>query len=61
MSRILGDPARDLVILGEGNTSARADGNTFFVKASGKELGTADENSLGVRPLFQDKRFVLLA
>ncbi|RPJ05928.1 MAG: class II aldolase [Deltaproteobacteria bacterium] len=45
MSRSLGDPARGLVILGEGNTSARADEKTFFVKASGKELGTADENS----------------
>jgi rhamnose utilization protein RhaD (predicted bifunctional aldolase and dehydrogenase) len=45
MSRSLGDPARNLVILGEGNTSAKADENTFFVKASGKELRTADENS----------------
>jgi len=45
MSRSLGDPARDLVILGEGNTSAKADEKTFFVKASGKELRTADENS----------------
>jgi rhamnose utilization protein RhaD (predicted bifunctional aldolase and dehydrogenase) len=45
MSRSLGDPARDLVILGEGNTSARVDEETFFVKASGKELRTADENS----------------
>lgn len=45
MSRTLGDPARDLVILGEGNTSARIDEKTFFVKASGKELRTADENS----------------
>ena len=45
MSRSLGDPARDLVILGEGNTSARVDEETFFVKASGKELRTANENS----------------
>jgi len=45
MSRSLGDPSRDLVILGEGNTSARADEETFFVKASGKELRAADENS----------------
>ncbi len=45
MSRNLGDPAQDLVILGEGNTSAKIDENTFFVKASGKELQTADENS----------------
>src|SRR2546421_12416525 len=45
LSRSLGDPARDLAILGEGNTSARVDEQTFLVKASGKELRTADENS----------------
>lgn len=39
MSRFLGDPARDYVILGEGNTSARIDEQTFFVKASGTRLG----------------------
>jgi len=38
MSRALGDPARDLVILGEGNSSARADADTFWVKASGSSL-----------------------
>lgn len=38
MSRALGDPAKDYVILGEGNTSARADGETFWVKASGASL-----------------------
>ncbi|MFQ5595549.1 MAG: class II aldolase/adducin family protein [Anaerolineae bacterium] len=38
MSRWLGDPARDLVILGEGNTSARVDERSFFVKASGMTL-----------------------
>jgi len=42
MSRNLGDPARDYVILGEGNTSARADAGTFWVKASGVELRTAE-------------------
>ena len=45
MSRSLGDPARDLVILGEGNTSARIDEKTFYVKASGKELRASDEDS----------------
>ena len=45
LSRSLGDPMRDLVILGEGNTSARTDEASFFVKASGKELRTADESS----------------
>lgn len=39
MSRWLGDPARDLAILGEGNTSARIDEQRFFVKASGMNLG----------------------
>ena len=29
MSHSLGDPALDYVILGEGNTSARADADTF--------------------------------
>jgi len=38
MSRHLGDPANDYVILGEGNTSARADEETFWVKASGVYL-----------------------
>jgi rhamnose utilization protein RhaD (predicted bifunctional aldolase and dehydrogenase) len=40
MSNNLGDPALDCAILGEGNTSARADGDTFWVKASGTELRT---------------------
>lgn len=44
LSRSLGEPARDLVILGEGNTSARADADTFWVKASGTELRTIDAN-----------------
>jgi rhamnose utilization protein RhaD (predicted bifunctional aldolase and dehydrogenase) len=38
MSRRLGDPAMDYVILGEGNTSAAADTGSFFVKASGVSL-----------------------
>jgi rhamnose utilization protein RhaD (predicted bifunctional aldolase and dehydrogenase) len=42
MSHNLGDPALDYVILGEGNTSARADADTFWVKASGTELRTID-------------------
>jgi rhamnose utilization protein RhaD (predicted bifunctional aldolase and dehydrogenase) len=42
MSNRLGDPALDLAILGEGNTSARADAETFWVKASGAELRTVD-------------------
>ena len=40
MSRKLGEPAADCVILGEGNTSARIDDETFWVKASGAQLPT---------------------
>ena len=40
LSHYLGDPAHDLAILGEGNTSARLDEETFYVKASGHQLGT---------------------
>ena len=38
LSNRLGDPAHDYVILGEGNTSARADAGSFWVKTSGAEL-----------------------
>jgi len=43
MSNRLGDPALDCAMLGEGNTSARADAETFWVKASGTELRTIDQ------------------
>ncbi len=43
MSRYLGSTERTYAILGEGNTSARIDADTFFVKASGTQLGTIDE------------------
>jgi rhamnose utilization protein RhaD (predicted bifunctional aldolase and dehydrogenase) len=42
MSRNLGNPALDYAILGEGNTSARIDADTFWVKASGVELRTIE-------------------
>jgi rhamnose utilization protein RhaD (predicted bifunctional aldolase and dehydrogenase) len=42
MSHTLGDPALDCAILGEGNSSARIDDETFWVKASGAEMGTID-------------------
>lgn len=45
LTRSLADPSRDLAILGEGNTSAQLDLETFLVKASGKQMATADENS----------------
>ena len=40
MSRVLGDPGLDYAILGEGNSSARIDDETFWVKASGAEMRT---------------------
>ncbi|MEM8738045.1 MAG: class II aldolase/adducin family protein [Planctomycetota bacterium] len=40
LSHELGRPEYDFAILGEGNTSARLDGETFLVKASGSELRT---------------------
>ena len=45
MSLALGDPANDYVILGEGNTSARVDQETFFVKASGTRLKCSEERN----------------
>lgn len=44
MSRRIGDPDAGHVILGEGNTSALIDENTFFVKASGEQLHTIEED-----------------
>lgn len=46
LARDLGDPARDLAILGEGNVSARAGDETFWVKASGSSLATLQESDL---------------
>jgi rhamnose utilization protein RhaD (predicted bifunctional aldolase and dehydrogenase) len=40
LSHSLGDPARDWAMLGEGNTSTRRTDETFYVKASGSQLGT---------------------
>ncbi len=45
LSRSLGRPERDLVILGEGNTSVRLDFERFLVKASGTSLVGADGRS----------------
>ncbi len=42
LSRDLGRPERDLVILGEGNTSALCEDSTMFVKASGTQLSTIE-------------------
>jgi rhamnose utilization protein RhaD (predicted bifunctional aldolase and dehydrogenase) len=46
LSHALGDPASDYAILGEGNTSARADADTFWVKASGASMRALDERGL---------------
>lgn len=43
LSRHLGKPKRDYVILGDGNTSARVDEDSFLVKASGVSLHRIDE------------------
>lgn len=45
MSRELGAPQNDYAILGEGNTSVRADAESFWVKASGTQLAQAGRES----------------
>ncbi|HUA69144.1 MAG TPA: class II aldolase/adducin family protein [Candidatus Saccharimonadales bacterium] len=44
LSHELGREDRHLAILGEGNTSADLGDGTFYVKASGSQLGTIDED-----------------
>jgi rhamnose utilization protein RhaD (predicted bifunctional aldolase and dehydrogenase) len=44
LSHFLGQEHRDLAILGEGNTSAKLDDETFLVKASGSCLETLGED-----------------
>lgn len=56
MSHAVGDPVLDAVILGEGNTSVLAEGDTFFVKASGCCL-----QNLEIRHTVQLHRAPLLA
>ncbi|MGH3658109.1 MAG: class II aldolase/adducin family protein, partial [Micromonosporaceae bacterium] len=41
LSRTLGRPERDLVVLAEGNTSVRTTGNRMLVKASGSVMAAA--------------------
>lgn len=41
----IGDPLRDCVILAEGNTSAKEDEPTFWVKASGRTMEAPDASS----------------
>ena len=54
LSRALGDPALELAILGEGNTSLRTGAGTMLVKASGASLASvtaADFVELETAPL----------
>jgi rhamnose utilization protein RhaD (predicted bifunctional aldolase and dehydrogenase) len=46
LSHELGREERRLAILAEGNTSAKLDGETFLVKASGSNLGTLAERDV---------------
>lgn len=59
MSNNLGEPANDYVILGEGNTSARASADIFWVKASGTQLRTI--TAAGFVPIRFDAVLALLA
>jgi rhamnose utilization protein RhaD (predicted bifunctional aldolase and dehydrogenase) len=52
LSLELGDSTRDLVVLAEGNTSARIDKESFWVKASGTSLAQADHASAYVKVRF---------
>ncbi len=44
MTRALGEPAMDYVIIGEGNTSMRIDEDSFYVKASGHQMHNIGED-----------------
>ncbi len=44
MTRALGEPAKDYVIIGEGNTSMRIDDESFYVKASGHQMHNISES-----------------
>ena len=46
LSHFLGEENRQLAILGEGNTSAKIDEETFLVKASGSCLRTLTRDDL---------------
>lgn len=51
LTRSLGDPARDLVILAEGNTSQRIDGDRIVVKTSGSRMSDVSERDFVVADL----------
>lgn len=50
MTRLLGQPHLNYVIIGEGNTSFRVDADTFWIKASGQGMnGISDAGFVQVR------------
>jgi rhamnose utilization protein RhaD (predicted bifunctional aldolase and dehydrogenase) len=44
LTRLLGQPQRDYVIIGEGNTSFRVDDDSFWIKASGQQMEDIDSS-----------------
>ncbi len=44
MTRTIGQPHMEYVIIGEGNTSCRIDADTFWIKASGQQMNGISEN-----------------
>ncbi len=44
MTRTIGQPHLDYVIIGEGNTSCRIDDDSFWIKASGQQMNGITEN-----------------
>ncbi len=59
LSHEVGLESRQLAILGEGNTSALCDDGTFWVKASGSQLGTL--TAAGLSRVHMDKALSYLA
>jgi rhamnose utilization protein RhaD (predicted bifunctional aldolase and dehydrogenase) len=51
LTRRIGDPAADLVVLAEGNTSVRLGGDRFAVKASGSRMDLAEAGDFVVGDL----------
>jgi rhamnose utilization protein RhaD (predicted bifunctional aldolase and dehydrogenase) len=51
LTRRIGDPAADLVVLAEGNTSVRLSGDRFAVKASGSRMDLAEAGDFVVGEL----------
>ena len=59
LSKNLGDPLKDFVILGEGNISGKDNPETFWVKASGTSLRDLDSSGL-VEVSFEGVKQLLL-